>query len=237
MWQSKTVERALFKWDKWRQSLVRVWASYDPGSSQLASARLKKLANKAVKGFGLPDSALLELYWACCVTSRCNIDYEASFDRIVISEAVELPFDPSVSDLRIELGMRACPPLLISEKDVVFRCQQYGLDFRSSLHHYKFSPSRGNDQLFVDKDHELYPIISKLKGRPSKRKEIGRLPTYGDHLAIRCAALKASGETYVAIAERFGLPTKTPELSEQSDTVRHLVRRGENLLEANPVKH
>jgi len=233
MWQSKTVERALFKWNKWRQSLVRVWASYDPGSNELASARLKELANTVVKGFGLPNSAILELYWACCVTSRCNIDYEASFDRIVISEAVELPFDPSISDLLVELGIRACPPLLISEKDVVFHCRQYGLDFRPSLHHYKFSPARGDDLVFLDKDHELYPIISKLRGRPSKRKKVGRLPNHSDHLAIRCAALKQSGLTYVEIADKLGLKVRSYYFSSQSGVVRSLVLRGRELIKAN----
>ena len=233
MWQSKTVERALFRWDKWRQSLVKVWARCDPGSNELASARLQELASTVVKGFGLPDSAILELYWACCVTSRCNIDYEASFDRIVISEAVELPFDPSISGLRIELGMRACPPLLISEKDVVFHCQQYGLDFRSYLHHYKFSPARGNDLVFLDKDHELYPIISELKGRPSKRHQVGRVPNHGDHLAVRCAALKQLHLTYVEIADTLGLKVSRYYLSSQSDVVRSLVHRGEELIRAN----
>lgn len=235
MWQSKTVERALFKWNKWRQSLVRVWASYDPGSNELASSRLNILTHQAVKEFNLPDSAFLELYWACCVVSNCNMDYEASFDRIVISEALELPFDPSISDLRIEVGMRAYPPVMINEKDVEFFCYQHGLDSKSRLDRYRCSPDRGDGQLFVDKDRELYPIISKLRGRPSKRKKVGRLPNHSDHLAIRCAVLKDSGEKYVTIADRLGLPVKTPFFSEQSDIVRHLVRRGERLLKANPI--
>lgn len=237
MWQSKTVERALFKWDKWRQSLVKVWVCYDPGSSQLASARLKKLANKADKGFGLPDSAILELYWACCVTSSCNIDYEASFDRIVISEAVELPFDPSITDLRIEVGMRAYPPVMINERDVEFFCYQHGLDLKPSLERYRFSPSRGNDQLFVDKDHELYPIISKLKGRPGKPKQVGHLPNHSDHLAIRCAALKQLGLTYVEIADKLGLKVRSYYFSSQSAVVRSLVLRGKELIKANPINH
>jgi hypothetical protein len=56
-------------------------------------------------------------------------------------------------------------------------------------------------------------------------------PNYrGLNTCPKCAAFKDSGMSYVEIAKQLKLPVTTPELSEQSDVARHLVRRGRTLL-------
>ncbi|MBM4463612.1 MAG: hypothetical protein FJ012_09860 [Chloroflexi bacterium] len=94
-----------------------------------------------------------------------------------------------------------------------------------------FSPRE--PRVLLPSDHDFCSILRGLRGRPRKRRgKAGRAPLYSDRLAVKCAVAKGD-MTYTEIARRFGLNTtiKRPFLSEQSDTVRHLVQRGAKLLE------
>ena len=56
---------------------------------------------------------------------------------------------------------------------------------------------------------------------------------YGDRLAVKCAAFKDLGKTYLEVARQYGLPIQERHHyyeSAQSDLAIHLVGRGRKLL-------
>ena len=85
-------------------------------------------------------------------------------------------------------------------------------------------------RIFLKSNHELYRELEKLRKRPSKKHPIGKIPKYSDQLAVKCAFLHISGKTYLSIAKIYGLPYHRRDFIEQSETVRHLVKRGKKLL-------
>lgn len=205
MWQPKQVERALFRWRKWRCSLIHQWVS-ETELHELSLDDLRLRVKGELQKLGL-EGPNMALYWICSVVSDCNLDYEMSFEKIIIP-----PWMVSlVGDSRLEA--RVYPSFLImSERD---------RDFLSPM------------CMILPPDHELYPVIETLRGRPRKLQKLGGLPKYPDRIAVRCAALKQSGKTYVEIARLLGLDVtngEEHELSERSDITRHLVNRGRRLM-------
>jgi hypothetical protein len=225
MWQPEQVERALFRWSKWRCSLIHQWASEtDLHKLSLNDVRSRARAELQKLGF---EGPMMAVYWICSVASECNLDYEASFTKILIPSWFPLRFDRRL--LRwysLKPGVRVYPPRLLTKKDMDRLRRQSGLDAGVYI-------STGTTRMLLPPDHEFYSIIGAMKGRPRKRSKPGRPPSYPDRLAVKCAVLKTPDKTYVQIAKQLGLPVtdgELHELSKRSDVVRHLVSRGRKLI-------
>ncbi len=224
MWQPQTVERALFRWAKWRKSIIDTWMLAETEPVLL----LKQMALRvdgALENLGLPASLWLKLYWMCCVTSDYNLDYEASLSNIVIPAW----FPPvSFSVYKLEPGIRMCPPRVLDEGDIEFDAWHEG--YWGLANQHLFYPGYCAFDIFLPSGHELYLVLNKLRGRPKKSRNVGRLH-YSDRLAAQCFALKdGCNMTYVEIAERLNLRITKPWESRQSDVAVHLVGRGGKLL-------
>lgn len=171
--------------------------------NELSLDDLRLRAKDELQKLGL-EGPMMALYWICSVVSDCNLDYETSFRKIIIP-----PWMVSlIGDTRP--GVRVYPSWLItSERERDFL---------------------GPVCMILPPDHELYSVIEVLRGRPRKRRKLGRLPKYPDCLAVKCTVLKDSGKTYVEIGKKFGLKVKRPFESRQCDKARHLVNRGRRLV-------
>lgn len=126
MWNPEKVERALFRWQKWRQSIVTQWINLEVEIESLTLGQLKAKARRELRKLSFPANLWLELYWICCITSDYNLDHLSSFDNIVIPTWLRLPFDPSLRWYKIELGTRMYPPWIWNEGDVEFEVRRHG---------------------------------------------------------------------------------------------------------------
>jgi hypothetical protein len=239
MWQYKKVEQALFRWDKWRQSIVGGWIT--PGDlKELPLSQLKLRVREELNKLNLPGSLWFELYWICCVSSEYNFDYETSFKKILVPDWLPLPYEPSLYDYEIRSRTRMYPPDIWDEGDIQFSAKQRGLwgikfyDENGRIEEVDRSllyPKNFELRIFLPSDHELYRVLNRLQGRPKNVNKIGKYPLYSDRLAVQCAVLcDRDAMTYVKIAERFGLPVTKPIFSSQSNHVIHLIRRGRKLI-------
>jgi hypothetical protein len=216
MWQPNTVERALFQWRKWRDSIIRNWAGeqYDEDCP-------KKVVSQELKELGFPASFPLEIYWISCLTSDYNLSYPATYARIVT------PGGLKKEGYEIKQGMRIYPPQIINEEDLKFLSRQYGFSRDTLIRIYS---DYSSNRLLLISGHELLGVLKDIRGRPRIRGKRGPIPSYPDRLAVQCATLRDSGMGYVEIAQRFHLPVTRPNFSDQSDVTRYLVRRGRKLL-------
>jgi hypothetical protein len=227
MWQPAVVERALFKWPKWRRSIIMQWIRLPDGQPKLHINDLKMASGQELRKLGLSSvSPLFDLYWICCVASDYNMDYESTFKNIIVPPELPLPPNPMAYEHYPELGpgSRMYPPMVSTSKDRPF----YLHNFEFALHVDRIDET--SCWIFIEDDHELVLTLNKMRGRPRKSHAAGAIPLYSDRLAVACAVLKNSGSTNVEIAKRFHLHFSKPYLSEQSEIVRHLVKRGVKLL-------
>jgi hypothetical protein len=224
MWQSTAVERALFKWQKWRNSIIDYWVKHSNELNGLFSSAESKIF-KELKELELPDLDILEIYWICCVSSDFNLDYPVTFKKIITPDRLHIHGN------EIKPGIRVYPPCVIDERDLRFEARQFGrrVDILKDL--YSASNSW---KMLLQSGHELLNVLGGIKGRPKRHGRCGRLPKYSDRLAVQCTVLKDCNEmSYVQIAERFRLPVTRPFISRQSDTTVHLVDRGKKILRDN----
>lgn len=222
------MERALFRWQKWRRSIISPWVEPYKKLEEMPPDQLKLEARQELQKLNLPVTMLLELYWICSVTSDYNLDYPSSFDRIVIPDWLSLPPKPSrfVHFPKLKLGTRIYPPHVMGEKDKEFFMYQHGLETIDISY-----PSEDIFWIFLTPEHEFFYVLKQLKGHPKRCGKPGRVPSYSDRLAVRCAALNSLGISCVQIAKEFGLPVQKPYESQQSNTTRHLVERGRRLID------
>ena len=239
MWQYKKVEQALFRWHKWRRSIVGGWIT--PGDlKELSLSQLKLRVRKELNTLNLPGSLWFELYWICCVSSEYNFDYETSFRKILVPDWLQLPYEPSLSDYKIIPGTRMYPPDIWDEGDIQFYAKQRGLwGIKFCDDHGRITrvdrkplyPKNFELRIFLASDHEFYQVLNRLQGRPKRFDKIGKCPQYSDRLAVQCAVhCDRDGMKYVEIAERFGLPVTKPYSNPQSNPVIHLIRKGRKLI-------
>jgi hypothetical protein len=210
---------------------------------ELSLEELRRTARGELQKLGL-EGPKMELYWICSVASEYNLDYETSFEKIVVPPWFPLRYDrrllrynlgvrvypPRLRMLlgygrygRLRPGVRVYPPRLMREKEVR---RESGLGAGV----YISTRTLGTLTMLLPPGHELYSEIEALRGRPRKRSKPGRLPKYSDQMAVKCAVLKKSGSTDVEIARQLGLPVTKPYDTQQSDTARHLVNRGDKLI-------
>lgn len=227
MWQPRSVERVLFQWHKWQHSLVRQWMTAASELRGLSLEELKLTARGALQKLGF-EGPLISLYWICSVASDCNLEYDTSYDRIVIPSWLPKRFDKRLPVSRVRPGVRVYPPILMTEKDMDLLRRQSKLGPEVYI-------STGIERMFLPQEHELCSEIKGMMGRPRKINKPGRPPKYPDRLAVRCAALRDKDVpkmTYVKIAKTLGLPIKRNEETgqDESSTARHLVNRGRRLI-------
>ena len=228
MWRPETVERGLFQWHGWRQSIVAQWAGHRNRAGELSLEQVKANARQELRKLNFPGSLWLELYYVCCINSDYNLDDDVAHKNIVISDWLPMPFDPLLWDYQIFTGTRIYPPAILSERELDF-ITEVDLEGVNQAYHY---PREHEPRIFLPSHHELYSVLGKLRARTKRFTKVGRRPLYSDHLAVRCAALRKSGMTHVQIAENLGLPVKSYYFSRQSYVTQHLVNRGEKLLQA-----
>jgi len=220
MWQPNMVERGLFKWNKWRNSIIRNWVECQHEQEKLASL-LTLGVEQELNEIGLPALSVLELYWMSCLTSDFNLDYPDTYAKIVTPVGVQ------IRGREIDPGIKVYPPLVISDKDLTFESRQFGFSTDELRSLYSDSSSY---KMLLQSDHELFDVLKRMRGRPGTRGKRGPVPHYSDRVAIQCAALKDDGMSYVEIAERLHLPVTRPYNSQQSDVTVNLVQRGRKLL-------
>jgi hypothetical protein len=238
MWQPKKVERALFKWQKWRRSLIIQWAKTTNTFEELPLDQRNGVAKLEMQQIGFPSSLFLEIYWICCISSSYNLDYPTTYENIVIPPWLPLP--PGRRPVRYYLkapfgkkmkpGLRIHPPSVVGESDIDFFTYQDGYE-AARFYRGIYYPKENDYWIFLSTDHPFRTVLNQLKGRPKLSGKSGRIPSYSDRLAVKCAALfDDSKMTYVKIAHKFGLPITSYYESSQSGTVRHLVSRGKKLI-------
>lgn len=225
MWQPKSVERALFRWHKWRHSLVSQWIAAANELRGLSLEELKLTARGALQKLGL-EGPVMSLYWICVVASDCNLEYDTSYGKIVIPSWLPKRFDKRLPAPRMRPGVRVYPPILMTEKDMDL------LRHQSKLGPEVYIPT-GIERMLLPQEHELYSIIKGMRGRPRKINKPGKLPKYPDRLAVRCTALKYKDKmTYVEIAKMLSLPItiNCDTGYKQSEIARNLVKRGKKIV-------
>lgn len=230
MWKPTTVERVLFRWPRWRRSIVMQWTHLLTNPLVPDATYLKTEARDEVFKLGmLSPSPVLEFYWMCCVTSDINIDYKATFKKIVVPPWLSSPSNPLVfaESYTLNPGARMYPPTVFTSVDIPYYLNS--VEFPLHIENVTERCFR----LFFKDDHEFAVMLKERKGRPIEAHKPGKPPVYSDRLAVASAVLKNSGSTYVAIAKQLNLPYSKPYESEQSDTVYHLVKRGAKLLSEN----
>jgi hypothetical protein len=216
MWQPNTVERALFQWRKWRNSIIRNWVGWKCDKDWL-----ERVVSQELRELDLTGLFLLEIYWISCLMSDYNLDYPATYSRIVTPEGLKK------GSYEINPGIKIYPPQVINEEDLRFESRQYGISKDALIRRYSYYSSY---RLLLKSGHELLSMLKDMRGRPVIKGKRGPVPRYPDRLAVQCAALKDRDMSYVDIAKQFSLPVTTPIFSDQSDVARHLVDRGRKLI-------
>lgn len=238
MWQPKSVERALLRWQKWRRSIISYWAESGNDLNGLPSNHIRDEAKEETQKLGFPRSLFLEFYWICCIASDFNLDYAVTYDNIVIPQWLPVPPKPPsafyyrrcVVKNELKPGLRIYPPPVVGDSDIDFFVYQDGYE-AAAFFRELYYPKENDYGMFLPIGHELWSVLNQIKGRPKLSHKSGAVPTYSDRLAVKCATLyDAHNKGYVEIADKLQLPTKTYFFTRQSDLVRHLVRRGRKLI-------
>lgn len=229
MWNYEKVERALFRWQKWRQSIIAQWRNLDVEIESLSLEQIKTKARREVQNLGFPANLWLELYWVCCISSDYNLDYHTSFDNIMIPHWLPLPFDPSLRYYKIESRTRHYPPPIYNEQDVEFEVHRWG---NPQLRELRYKNWEHVPSIFLPSRHELYNVLRQLRGRTLGRSHIvGRYPCYPDRLVVKCASLKDTrGMTYQEIDETIESLDYALLEGRPSGGTAHLVSRGRKLI-------
>lgn len=219
MWDTEQVGRALFRWEKWRASLVRQWMRKTP-LSKISLKDLKTTARTALHELGL-KGPIIECYWICAVDTVRNLD-DVAFEEVFMPEWFPKRYDHRMKQFYLNQRHRFYPPVIITEMDLL-KLKSYNPQVYHKLE---------IREMTLTQHHPLYTILG-MKGRPKKQSAIGRPSEYSDHCAVVCAAHKRQGLTYVEIAKKFKLPIiKNRETGyKQSESARNLVERGKKLIE------
>jgi len=220
MWQSQMVELALFRWHRWRNSIVKNWVEWKDELDKPTNT-LKPVASRELKRIGLPALSILEIYWISCLVSNYNLDYPITYEKIVV------PVGSMIKRYEVIPGIRVYPPPVVSGKDLKYESRQFGFSTDELQSLYSDSSSY---KMLLQANHELFDILKRMRGRPGLRNKRGPLPKYPDRLAVQCATYRDEGMGYVEIAEKLHLPIKRPNFSRQSDVAVYLVHRGRNFL-------
>lgn len=231
MWSHRKVEQALFRWSKWRQSIILQWMNLQIDLEKMTPGEVRLMAREELAKLRLPESLWLELYWISSIDSAYNLNEERSFKNIIIPRW----FPPCELDSLYGLspGSRMHAPVLMNEKDVELLSCKLGVpEYLICVNLQSVPRKQYSREVFLPSTHELYSVIGTLRGRPKKKSgKRGRPSQLSDRLAVQCAAMKDQlGFTYVGIAGKLKLAVKHYWESEQSAAARHLTKRGRELI-------
>jgi hypothetical protein len=223
MWNPNTVERALFSWEVWRESIIAEWREGRLGRNSHDLNQLRSCAAARLAVMRLPKCLGLELYWVACVWSDYCLGHPSTYKHIAVPDWIRrlyLPLIPtSFSDEPFHERMKPPSVWMASDRDycMLTYLRPKGAAFM---------------EMFLEPGHELLSLGKKMKGRPSLKETRGRPARYPDWIAVRCAYLFDSmGKTYVECARELDLPVTRPYESDRSETARYLLKRGKGLLE------
>jgi hypothetical protein len=250
MWTSKQVERGLFGWNDWKQSIVYQWADIDVELETYSLGQLRHLAIDKLRVLGLEPTLQFQIYWLSCVASDYCLNDPKSFEHICIPYwlhsrfmvAMDLASLPPENNniLPFEINSRVLPPEANIEPTVM--PQRYFEEVQRDLFPISFADNdkeairwweKGNC-FSLNTKHELYTILKGHKGRPrEKRLKQGTPAQFSDKIAIKCAVLRYNHQmTITGIARKLNLLISHPETNDRSDITRHLISRGMDLLES-----
>lgn len=220
-------------WGKWRGSIIEEWGLSRDNLAGLTLKQVRQKVGATIQSMGLPRCLWLEIYWVCCVASDYVIDDSATYKNIVRTEWLTSLYAPAFPDWEVPAGKRAYPPSILDEEDIDYELRRllggHTPPGEVAARHRHISEC--SFRIFLPAHHELYEVLGRLKGRPRLRRKPGKPPVHSDRIAVRCAALKSSGMTYVQIAKKLELPFYKYFFSYQSDPVRWLVKRGRELMD------
>jgi len=206
MWNCTQVERALFAWRDWRNSLIEHWA-YGMNLQGISLRALQNVVEPILRKLDLIPSRANGIYWISCACSDFSIRDRRTWERIIIPPWLPPIINPGVDFTYLKAGKRAYPLSIFGQE------------------------GEEGYPLTQNNKHVILETLSKMRGRPKQKEAIrGPSPSYPDRLAVKCAVMKNEGVTYVEIAKKYKLKITKPELSLQSDTARYLVRKGRQLL-------
>ena len=233
MWNSEKVERALLMWGKWRDSIIEQWSLGADNLAGLTIGQLREKTGAILRPMGFPACLLLEMCWICCVVSDYVIDDHTTYRKIVIPSWLPSRYRAYLSkvDYHVRSRVHAEPPQIWDERTIAFEARQMlGGPAPEKILDQMRLPNENAFWIFLPSDHELYEFLNRLKGRPKTRRGPGKPPVTSDRLAVKCAAMRHSGLTSTQIGEKVGLPSKRRDLTLQNESVRWLIKRGEELL-------
>jgi hypothetical protein len=230
MWKSEVVERALFAWPVWRESIIRRWMLPDVDWAHLPKGEVRDIASKGITSLGFPYCLIFEIYWLSCLVSDYCMSDPTTFSTIAVPDYLPRFFEPLVRFDKSMIDKRAYPPPIYNESDLKFH-------YLSRMQHEieeagQHPPGLLEEFMFLPSNNGFWKILSCYRGRPKASRRCGRQPMYSDRLAVYCAKMKSEGSTYVEIARKFILPITIPEHYQQSDAARYLVKRGQVIIES-----
>ena len=163
MWQPKRVELALFRWPKWRQSIIDQWVKSRGVINELSYDDLRDKAREEVQKLGFSSSLFLETYWVCCIASNCSLDYPVTYDKIVIPDWLSLPPESLGRHLRrprelkqeLKAGLRIYPPPIVGERDIDYFGYQDGYEMAAFFRELYY-PRENDYWMSIPAGHELY---------------------------------------------------------------------------------
>jgi hypothetical protein len=238
------VERALFYWGKWRQSIIAQWIEWAACPDQASESNfLNRLVTKSKSELAklrFPNNLLLELYWVCCIASNCTFDHRTSFNSIVITSWLPEPFYRSICEY-LKPGKRIFPPYIFRKEDEILQFRRFG---DLGLVKLRSAAKRGFAML-IPSDHHLYDVLSKFKGASKTLGDPGRPPIYSDRLAVMCAVWKdrqdMSDEDIqkkidTELNDKMTLQGRVSNINHPTD-INHLIKRGRKLINDYSNKH
>jgi hypothetical protein len=208
---------------------MRRWMHYDICWPNLSPSELRDTAEKEIESLGFRPSLLFEIYWSSCVDSDYCMFDPTTFNNILVPRYLPPVYEPLVRFGKLIADERAYPPKMYSYNEVLsfdlsrlqHELEGMGRHQRDTFAEFSFLPS----------GHALYKVLGRYRGRLRMSHHRGRPPKYPDRLAVHCAVMKHEGRKYTDVAKELGLPITKPNLSRQSDVARHLVERGQALIE------
>ncbi len=235
----KKVEQVLFRWGKWRQSIVALWIEWakcpDKLSESTFLSRLKTKSRPELAKLCFPDNLRLELYWICCITSDYTFDFPKTFTNILIPDWLPALFS---AQLQVNAGLRIYPPPIFHEGHERQAFKRYGTIGLSMLNMDRcgmMSLGIKEDDwcsVFLPSHHELHKVLNELKGAPKTLGKRGRPPLNWDRLAVMCAAWKDRQHMIDSDIEKridAELQNKMTRQGQVAD-INHLIKRGRKLI-------
>jgi len=189
----RKVEQALFRWRKWRQSIITQWIEWAKCLDKPTESFRRGLKTKArpeLAKLRFPDNLRLELYWICCVTSDYTFDFPRTFTSIRVPDWLPALFG---SHLQVDAGLRVYPPPIFHERHERQAFRRYGMMGLYGMNRdgWRLLGKKEEDwpSIFLPSHHEFFQVLNQIKGAPMTLGKRGKSPINSDRLAC-CQSAK-----------------------------------------------